>query len=83
MRVRQQISERGSEFLRSGRTWKIRLRQYYVIEKTLQWIDEASMILVAHHPKDKNDRVGRMRSVRTCEEVGQSRGSSRIMCAIQ
>ena len=83
MRVRQQISERGSEFLRSGGAWKICLRQHYLIEQAFQWFDKASMILVAHHPKDKNYRAGRMRAFGAREEVGQGRRGSGIMRAIQ
>jgi hypothetical protein len=83
MRVRQQISERGSEFLRSGRARKIRLRQHHVIEQALQWSDKASMILVAHHPKDKNYWAGRMRALGARKEVGQGRCGSGIVRAIQ
>src|SRR6185503_5674541 len=83
MRVRQQISERGSESLRSGGAWKICLRQHYVIEQALQWFDKASMILIAHHPTDKNYRAGRMRALGAREEVGQGRRGSGIMRAIQ
>jgi hypothetical protein len=82
MRMRQQVSERGSKFLRGGGARKIRLRQYHVIEQALQWFDEAPMILIAHHPKDKNDGVGRMRVVEARKEVGQGRCGSGIMCAI-
>jgi hypothetical protein len=57
MRVRQQTFERGSELLRGGSAWEIRLRQYHRIDKAPERFDKASMILVAHHPKDKDHRT--------------------------
>jgi hypothetical protein len=83
MRVRQQTFERSSEFLRSRRTWEIRLRQHHLIDKVPERFDKTSMILVAHHPKDKDYRAGRMRSVSAHEKVGQGCSSSRIMRAVQ
>jgi hypothetical protein len=83
MRTKQQTFERGSEFLRSGRAWEICLRQYHLIDKAPKRLEKASMILVTHHPKDKDHWTGRMRSIRTCEEIGQNSCSSRIMRAIQ
>ena len=70
MRMRQQTFERGSEFLSGGRAWEIRLRQHHLIDQTPERFDKASMILVAHHPKDKDHRAGRMRSIRAREVVG-------------
>src|SRR5713101_4516628 len=83
MRVRQQTFERSSELLRGCRAWEIRLRQHHLIDKARERFDKASMILVAHHPKDKDHGAEWMRSVRVHEVVGQSRCGSRIMRAIQ
>jgi ABC-type molybdenum transport system ATPase subunit/photorepair protein PhrA len=68
--MRKQTFEQGSEFLRGCRAWKIRLRQHHLIDKAAESFDKTTMILVAHHPKDKDHRAGRMRSIRAREVVG-------------
>src|SRR5512144_2225544 len=60
MRVSQQTFERGSESLRGGRARKIRLRQHHLINEVPERFNKVSMILIAHHPEDKDYRAGPM-----------------------
>src|SRR6185503_14307197 len=61
MRVRKETFERSLEFQSGCRAREIRLRQHHRINKALQRFDKASMVLVAHHSKNKDDRVGSKR----------------------
>jgi hypothetical protein len=83
MRVRDQISERGPEFMRGGRTWEVRLRQYDLVNQTFERFEKASMVFVSHHPEDQNCGTRPMSLVRVRKKVCQSCCGSRIMCAIQ